>query len=65
MAQKEKDKKAIGKKIKSHFMRNQAWLSFETGISEAQLSRKINGTRDWTQEDLDKINLVLGENFKL
>jgi plasmid maintenance system antidote protein VapI len=65
MAQKEKEKKSIGQRIREHFSRNQGWLAKETGISEAQLSRKMNGTRDWTQDELDKINKLLGENFKL
>jgi hypothetical protein len=65
MAQKTKDSRAIGDKIKKHFSRNQGWLAKEAGISEAQLSRKMNGTRDWTQEEIDKINKILGENFKL
>lgn len=64
MADKLKDKKVIGNKIKEHFT-NQSWLAGQIGMSEAQLSRKIKGTRDWTQEELDKINKVLNTNFKL
>lgn len=65
MPQKEKDKREIGNKIRAHFERNQGWLAKKTGISEPQLSRKMNGSCEWTQDDLDKINKILGENFKL
>jgi len=57
--------KSIGEVIKAHFSRNQQWLSDETGISQSQLSKKINGRIPWKQKELDKINKVLGENFKL
>jgi hypothetical protein len=65
MATKLKENRSIGDQIKDHFKKNQTWLSMQTGISEAQLSRKIKGTKDWTQDELDKINKVLGTNFKL
>lgn len=64
MAHKVKDKKAIGEQIRG-LLKTQTWLALETGISEAQLSRKMNGTKDWTQDELDKINKVLGTSFKL
>lgn len=60
-----KEKPTIGDRIKDLFKRNQSWLAHKTGISDAQLSRKINGLRDWTQEDLDKINKVLNTDFKI
>ena len=65
MAIKTKDKKSIGEQIKSHFFKNQSWLAHEIGMSEAQLSRKIKGTKDWIQPELDAINKVLGTDFKL
>lgn len=65
MAPKIKEKKTIGEQIKFIFSRNQAWLARQVGLSEAQLSRKINETKDWTQEDLDKINKILDTDFKL
>lgn len=64
MAHKVKDKKEIGEKIRG-LLKTQTWLALEAGISEAQLSRKMNGTKDWTQEELDRINEVLGTNFKI
>lgn len=64
MAQ-EKKIEAIKKVIKSYFNRNQAWLAKEVGMSEAQLSRKMNGSKEWTQEELDKINTVLGTKLKI
>jgi len=60
-----KDKLSIEARIKTYFNKSQAWLAKEIGISESQLSRKLNKYVAWTQEDLDKINKVLGENFKL
>lgn len=65
MTTKVKEKRSIGDQIKDHFVRNQAWLATQIGMSEGQLSKKINGTKDWTQGDLDKINKVLSTNFKL
>jgi plasmid maintenance system antidote protein VapI len=65
MATKIKEKKTIGEQIKLMFSRNQSWLARQVGLSEAQLSRKINDTKEWTQEDLDKINKVLNTDFKL
>lgn len=64
MPHKTKEKQSIGEQIKNHFT-NQSWLAAQIGISEAQLSRKMKGRIDWTQEDLDKINTVLGTSFKL
>jgi hypothetical protein len=65
MAAKVKDNRSIGDQIKAHFQKNQTWLAIQTGISEAQLSRKIKGTKEWTQEELDKVNKILGTHFKL
>lgn len=45
--------------------RTQRWLSDQTGIPEDKISNKIRCRTKWTQEDLDKINKVLGTNFKL
>lgn len=56
---------AISAEIKSHFSMNQSLLAKKIGMSEAVLSRKINDIIDFTQEDLDKINKVLGTEFKL
>jgi plasmid maintenance system antidote protein VapI len=65
MVQKIKEKRSIGDQIKDHFIKNQSWLAEQIGMSEAQLSRKIKGTKEWTQDDLDKINKVLNTDFKL
>lgn len=64
MAQKIKISRSIGEQIKDHFT-NQSWLASQIGISEAQLSRKMKGKIEWTQDDLDKINRVLGTDFKI
>ena len=64
MTQTIKEKKAIGDEIKSHFT-NQGWLAAQIGISQSQLSKKMKGTKDWLQEELDAINKVLGTSFKL
>lgn len=55
----------IGEQIKELLSRNQRWLARQINMREALLSEKINEVRNWTQEDLDKINKVLGTNFKL
>lgn len=60
-----KEKRSIADQIKDHFTKNQSWLARQIGMSEGQLSKKMNGSKDWTQEDLDKINKVLGTQFKL
>lgn len=55
----------IGEQIKSILNKNQRWLAQQIGMREALLSEKINQVKDWNQEDLDKINKVLGTSFKL
>jgi len=66
MATKEKNKsKQIGSEIKLILSRNQRWLSDKICMREPLLSEKINGRRDWTQDELDTINKVLGTDFKL
>lgn len=65
MPVKSKDKLSIGLQIKSHFNRSQAWLAQEIGMTESQLSRKINGYVEWSQVELDKINEILGTKFKI
>jgi len=64
MAVKAKGKESIGMQIKSHF-KNLGWLATQIGISQGQLSKKIHDTKPWKQEELDKINKVLGTSFKL
>lgn len=65
MNAKVKDKRSIGDRIKDHFQRNQSWLADQIGMSESQLSKKMKGKKEWTQEELDKINKALGTDFKL
>lgn len=66
MAVKEKNKsRLIGAEIKILLSRNQRWLSDKIGMREPLLSEKINGRKDFEQEDLDKINSVLHTTFKL
>ncbi len=36
--------------------RTQLWLCFEVRISESQLSRKMKGLSEWTDEELQKIS---------
>ena len=45
--------------------RTQRWLSDQTLIPEDRLSNKMRSRAKWKQEDLDKINKVLGTDFKL
>lgn len=65
MSAKTKNKRSIGDQIRDHFQRNQSWLARQIGMSESQLSNKMKDKKDWTQEELDKINKVLGTDFKL
>ena len=66
MAIKEKNKsKQIGSQIKLILSRNQRWLSDKICMREPLLSEKINGRKDFTQEELDSINKVLNTDFKL
>lgn len=57
--------KTIGEQIKFLLSRNQRWLAKQIKMREALLSEKINEVKEWSQEDLDKINKVLGTDFKL
>lgn len=66
MATKEKSKnKQIGNEIKKLLSRNQRWLADQIHMREPLLSEKINGRKDFTQEELDIINKVLKTEFKL
>lgn len=66
MATKEKNKsEQIGLKIKVLLSRNQRWLSDKICMREPLLSEKINGRKDFEQDELDAINKVLGTDFKL
>jgi len=66
MATKEKSKsKQIGSEIKLILSRNQRWLSDKICMREPLLSEKINGRKDFTQDELDAINKVLSTSFKL
>lgn len=60
-----KESRSIADQIRDHFKRNQSWLAKKIGISEGQLSKKMHNKVQWTQEELDKINKVLGTHFKL
>ena len=39
--------------------RTQRWLSFEIRVSEQDLSRKLNGSLEWKEQELVKIEEVL------
>lgn len=66
MATKEKSKnKQIGNEIKKLLSRNQRWLADQIHMREPLLSEKINDRKDFTQEELDIINKVLGTGFKI
>ena len=43
--------------------RTQRWLSFEVRIAEAELSKKMNGVFNFTEDEIKKIEERL--NFKL
>lgn len=39
--------------------RTQRWLSFRTMIAESDLSKKMNGKAEFTQDEINKIEEVL------
>lgn len=45
--------------------RTQRWLSFEVRIPEPELSKKLKGILEFTDEELDKISKRLNYNFNL
>jgi len=44
--------------------RTQRWLSFSARIPEADLSKKINGVWEFTDEEISRINQVLNCKIK-
>lgn len=44
--------------------RTQRWLSFEARIAESDLSRKMKGELDFTDEELERISARLNVKFK-
>lgn len=44
--------------------RTQRWLSFRAMIPESDLSKKMNGHWDFTEDEIQKINEVLGSSIK-
>lgn len=60
-----KTSKQIGAEIKLLLSRNQRWLSDMICMREPLLSEKINGRKDFVQDELDIINKVLSTHFKL
>ena len=44
--------------------RTQRWLSFEVRIAEQELSRKMNGTVEFTDAELESIEKRLDFKFK-
>ncbi len=61
----QKSKANIGDEIKSHFTKTQSWLAKKIGMSNGQLSKKLNNKAGWSQKELDAINKILGTSFKL
>lgn len=45
--------------------RTQRWLSFNVKIPESDLSKKMNNSVPFTQDEIDRINAVLKSNIKL
>jgi plasmid maintenance system antidote protein VapI len=44
--------------------RTQRWLSLEAKIPESELSRKMNGVTEFTDEEITRINEVLKSKIK-
>lgn len=59
-------RKLLGNKIKEALDgRKQYWLAEKLGIPDDYLSNKLNGRKQLTQEELDKINVILDTSFTL
>jgi plasmid maintenance system antidote protein VapI len=57
----------IPEKIKIHLDKHgtkQSWLAEKTGLSQAHISNILANRSLLTEDVLDKINIVLGTNFK-
>lgn len=44
--------------------RTQRWLSLKIQVPEAELSKKMNGKAEFTEEEIKKINLLLRVKIK-
>lgn len=60
-----KAKENINDAIRVHCSKNLGWLAEQIGMSQGQLSKKLHETKQWKQDELDKVNKVLGTSFKL
>jgi hypothetical protein len=45
--------------------RTQRWLATQAKLGEVELSNKMNGNTDFTQDELNEINRVLDTNFTI
>lgn len=56
---------SIGEQVKNALDgRTQRWLSLAARIPEAELSKKINGEREFTSEEIKRINEVLKSKIR-
>lgn len=63
--EKEKIKLTIPEQVaKALDGRTQRWLSFEVRIPEPELSKKMKGIMEFTEEELEKISKRLNYNFE-
>lgn len=44
--------------------RTQRWLSFKAEIPESDLSKKMNDSLEFTDEEIKRINSILGSKIK-
>lgn len=57
---------SVGEQVKTALDgRTQRWLSFSARIPEAELSKKLKGTMEFTEEEIKRINAVLKCKIKI
>jgi len=62
----EKEKLSIPEQVKQALDgRTQRWLSFGARIPEADLSKKLNGVWEFTEEEIARINELLKCKIKM
>lgn len=62
----EKTKQTIPEQVKKALDgRSQRWLSLKVAIPETELSKKMNGAAEFSEEEIKRVNEVLKSKIKL
>jgi hypothetical protein len=62
----QKEKKTVQEQVKEALDgRTQRWLSFSIRVPESDLSKKMKGKSEFTQDEIDSINTLLNSQIKL